>query len=101
MEFKPDKPYRRISGKGALVVLQSGHVFTGKDVYVGPEPKGSGSMSPQEILAAAAEKKPEPKPEKKKVIPKKVVDPMAKPRVGLFLGEKPKSKSYKRKIGRG
>lgn len=97
MEFIQDKPHRRISGKGILVLLQDGHVFSSKDVYVGPEPKGSGSLSPKQILEEASKGPKAEKPKAKKEVKPKVE---MKPKVGLFLAEKPKRKAIKRFVGK-
>jgi len=92
MKFEQNKGHRRISGKGVLVLLQDGHVFAGKDKYVGPEPKGSGSMTTAQILEAA--KGGPKKVEKvKQEVFKKVERPV------LSLGTK-KRKRTRRVIGR-
>ena len=98
MKFEQSKPYKRIAGKGVLVHLQNGHVFSG-DVYVGPEPKGSGPMTPQQLLAdAVANCKKAPKPEPVKKVAKPEIDPSKK--AGLFVGSKPKRKAGKRVVGK-
>ena len=43
------QPYRMIGAPTGRVTLQNGNVFVGKGIYVGPEPKGSGSMHPLDI----------------------------------------------------
>ena len=100
MKFNPSKGYRRISGKGVLVLLQKGHVFASENVYVGPEPKGSGSMTPCELLEAA---KQLPKPEEKIIAKKKVgkkVRKKVEKKTGLYLGVKPPRKTVARVVGR-
>lgn len=96
MKFSQDRPHKRISGRGILVLLQDGNVFSSKSTYVGPEPKGSGSMPPKEILEAAAK-------EVKPVVEKKIVKKTTfkKPqKKGLFVGEKPKRKAVSRVVGK-